>query len=226
MNKSPSLTRYYRPQAVYLTVAFLAASALLVFVLAVDWRGRQAIHEVDCRATLHAIGVALHRYHETYGTFPPAVVTDQNGKPMHSWRVLVLEAYHPELFRAYDWSQPWNSPKNAVIADKCNLYRCRAAGGKSEWTSYVAIVGPRTLFPGSQTAKLSDVQRNTAEVICVVEVQSDIHWMEPRDLEITHPSNITLSSVHPEGPAVLMVNTKSVRDKNLLNDLEANSSLW
>ena len=43
-----------------------------------------------CRSNLRAIGLALHRYHDDYGAFPPAVLTDEDGEPLHSWRVLVL----------------------------------------------------------------------------------------------------------------------------------------
>ena len=34
--------------------------------------------------------LALHNYHQANGCFPPAYIADKNGKPMHSWRVLIL----------------------------------------------------------------------------------------------------------------------------------------
>ena len=36
------------------------------------------------------IGVALHNYHDAHGCFPPAYIADANGRPMHSWRILLL----------------------------------------------------------------------------------------------------------------------------------------
>ncbi|MBT6498149.1 MAG: DUF1559 domain-containing protein, partial [Planctomycetaceae bacterium] len=43
-----------------------------------------------CKNNLKQIMLAMHNYHEDFGSFPPAVVTDDNGHPMHSWRVLIL----------------------------------------------------------------------------------------------------------------------------------------
>ena len=51
----------------------------------------------ECANHLKQIGVALHTYHDAYGSFPPAFVADENGKPMHSWRVLLLPFLDEEL---------------------------------------------------------------------------------------------------------------------------------
>jgi hypothetical protein len=40
--------------------------------------------------SLHQIALALQNYHDEYGVFPPAVVTDATGKPLYSGRVLLL----------------------------------------------------------------------------------------------------------------------------------------
>jgi hypothetical protein len=50
-------------------------------------------------------------------------------------------------------------------------------------TSYVAVVGPNTVFPGSESISIKDLTDGTAYTIMVVEVKnSGIHCMEPRDL--------------------------------------------
>src|SRR5258708_2910474 len=43
-----------------------------------------------CRHHLKEIGLALQNYHDVHKCFPPAYFTDQNGRPAHSWRVLIL----------------------------------------------------------------------------------------------------------------------------------------
>jgi len=35
-------------------------------------------------------GLALFNYHDDYGSYPPAYIADESGRPMHSWRVLIL----------------------------------------------------------------------------------------------------------------------------------------
>ena len=37
-----------------------------------------------------SIIVALHNYHDEHGSFPPAYVSDESGRPLYSWRVLIL----------------------------------------------------------------------------------------------------------------------------------------
>src|SRR5262245_60216991 len=43
-----------------------------------------------CSNNLKQIGLALHNYHDKYGALPPAYTVDEDGKPLHSWRTLIL----------------------------------------------------------------------------------------------------------------------------------------
>src|SRR5262245_41096079 len=43
-----------------------------------------------CEMNLHQIAMALRYYHDRYGCFPPARVSDNLGRRLHSWRVLIL----------------------------------------------------------------------------------------------------------------------------------------
>ena len=63
----------------------------------VEWRERTTgvCPSRAVRNNLKQIGLALLEYHQKYGSFPPAFVADANGKPLYSWRVLIL----PELGR-------------------------------------------------------------------------------------------------------------------------------
>ena len=51
---------------------------------------REAARRAQCLCNLCQIKLAFHNYHSQYGSFPPAYVADANGRPMHSWRVLIL----------------------------------------------------------------------------------------------------------------------------------------
>lgn len=69
--------------------------------------GRDAARRVMCKDNLHQIGIALHNYHEQHGSFPPAYTTDQNGKPLHSWRVLLLPYLdRPNLYQQIRLDEP------------------------------------------------------------------------------------------------------------------------
>ena len=57
-------------------------------------------------------------------------------------------------------------------------------------TSYVAVVGPGTAWPGTGYASMKDLKDGVSNTIMVVEIaNSDIHWMEPRDFPIEELAN-------------------------------------
>ena len=71
-----------------------------------------------CQHRLRELAAALQRYHEVNGCFPPAYITDENGKPMHSWRVLILPYLdYDSLYKQYDFKEPWNGPKNKQFSE-------------------------------------------------------------------------------------------------------------
>lgn len=154
----------------------------------------------ECANNLKQILVALHNYHDRYGCFPPACVADQAGRPMHSWRVLILPFMEQQaLFDQYRFDEPWNGPNNSMLAGvRVRAYECpeQSAAGTSSMTSYVVVVGSETAWPGATSARLADLRDGTSNTLMVVEMaDSGIHWMEPRDLDAA-----TMAvSVNPNG---------------------------
>jgi hypothetical protein len=164
---------------------------------------------------LNQLRVALYSYHETYGCFPPAFVADADGRPMHSWRVLILPYIdHSEVYERYDFSEPWDGPNNRKLADKMRgIFHCPSGPHyeRSPMTDYVVIVGPDTVFPGASSTSLNDLQDGPENTILLAEIaNSGIHWMEPRDLKtgemsfvVNDPEKPSISAPHPAGPAVV-----------------------
>ena len=105
---------------------------------------------MQCANNLKQIGLALHAYHERYGVLPPAYVADANGRPMHSWRVLLLPFLEQQsLYDWYDFREPWDGPHNIKLLN--NTPSCYICPSRLSYpttvTSYVAITGPGTMFP-------------------------------------------------------------------------------
>ena len=169
-----------------LLLAALVGTGLL-YLLLFHPGSAPAGRRLACSNHLKQIALALHDYHQAYGCLPPAHTDGRNGKPMHSWRVLILPFLeHGDLYRQYDFTQPWNSPKNSLLAKHIPPeYRCPAArGGNPLATSYVAVVGAATAWPGRKSVRFQDIKDGTSDTILLVEIaDSDINWMEPRDIK-------------------------------------------
>jgi hypothetical protein len=132
------------------------------------------------------IGLALQMYHEVFQSFPAAWQVDGTGKPVRSWRI-AIGPFTDSASYQYDYSEPWNGPNNSWLAGRMPAWlRCPSNHRHtSEMTSYVAVVGPGTAWPGTGYSSIRDLQDGAANTIMVVEItNSDIHWMEPRDLPI------------------------------------------
>jgi prepilin-type processing-associated H-X9-DG protein len=180
---------------------------------------RRAALQVNCSGRLKQIVVALHNYHDQYGRFPPAIVRDAAGRPMHSWRVLLLPYLEEQtLYERYRMDEPWDGPNNKKLHGiEAPPYVCESAraGQRAKNitdTGYVVVVGPRTAFPDDRCTSLSDITDDHDSTILVVEVAgSGIHWMEPRDLHVTQmarqinpPRGQGISSLHAGGANAVM----------------------
>jgi prepilin-type processing-associated H-X9-DG protein len=140
----------------------------------------------QCMNHLKQIVIALHHFHDVNGAFPPAYVTDANGKPMHSWRVLILPYMDDAaLYKKYSFNEPWDGPNNSKLAAQIpDVYRCPANDNNTEGnfeTHYFAVVAPETGW-GKSFRQFSDGASNT---IMVIEATGlGVNWMEPRDVTL------------------------------------------
>ncbi len=165
---------------------------------------------------LKQIGLALRNYHEAFGCFPPSYLADENGQPMHSWRVLILPWLDQKaIYDQYRFDEPWDGPNNRKLHDLIvSTYACPSHPRQDRSTSYVAVVGPGTAWRGAAPMRLEAVHDGRDQTIWLAEVsEPSIHWMEPRDLEFDRMSFTIngsndpagLSSRHPGGANVLLV---------------------
>ena len=202
-----------------LTLAFVGLALLALvaaLLLAPAFPGVRKRRRSPCSNNLKQMGLALHSYHDVWNCLPPAHVADEQGRPMHSWRVLILPYLDQQaLYELYDFDQPWDSPNNREVAQQMpSVFRCpedRFAGPTD--TSYVTLVGPGALCEGTTPTTFADVTDGSSNTLAVVEMSdSGILWTEPRDLDaeqmrftINAPGGVGIRSNHPGGAEALML---------------------
>ena len=111
---------------------------------------------------------------------------------MHSWRVLILPFLEQrQLYDAYNFAERWDGPHNRKLADQIGGIYLRSGldSSQSRTTSFVAVVGPETAWPGARALSRKDVGDGLESTLMVVEVPDGrFRWMEPRDLEFDRMS--------------------------------------
>lgn len=175
---------------VALVMVFLCAGAgLLSFRFAAIPTPAPMPASSQCQNNLKALAIAMHNYHDRYKSFPPAYVADEEGTPMHSWRILLLPFMgRLDLYEQYDFNEPWDGPNNSRLQTMIPTeYRCLddVLGAVGE-TSYAMITGPGFLGDADNATRISDIKDGTSNTIMFVEAHgSGITWTEPRDLDGT-----------------------------------------
>ncbi len=140
---------------------------------------------------LKAIGIALHHYHDVNGTLPPAYVTDEAGRPLYSWRVLLLPYLEEEeLYARFDLSQAWDSETNhSLVSEIPEVYGNPWSPEKEVLgeTSYLALVDKangKTVLRAGEARKLSEIPDGVdASGMVVSHPEIFSVWTAPDDID-------------------------------------------
>jgi hypothetical protein len=162
----------------------LCGGVIAVLLIPLGFRGMASANAAT-NNNLKQVVLALHNYHDTWGTFPPAVVNDADGKPLYSWRVLVLPFMEQApLYDRFDRTKAWDDPANLSVSNTMlDVFRSPldhelAPSG----TSYFVIVGAHTAFPPDRPARIADITDGTSNTIAIVELKGIAgSWAAPID---------------------------------------------
>ena len=165
-----------------------AVPVLGAFAVPAVFGARQSARRASSMNYIKQIGLAMHNYHDVYGHLPAAYTTDDDGKPLLSWRVHILP-YVEEmpLYKEFHLDEPWDSEHNRKLIPRMpQAYKApgsKAAEGK---TNYVTPRGDNTVFPGSKEIGFRDITDGMSNTIMTIEVsdQSAVTWTAPDDFEV------------------------------------------
>jgi len=141
----------------------------------------------QCANNLKQIGLAFHNYELTYHGLPPAYTVDAMGRPLHSWRTLILPFLEQQsLYDTIDLTKPWDDPVNAeAYKTVIPCYQCPTVQEATTLTSYLAVATWDGCFRPKEPRPLSEIEDGLSETILVLEVPAvhAAHWMSPLDAD-------------------------------------------
>jgi hypothetical protein len=143
---------------------------------------------------LKQIGLAMHNYHDSVGNFPPAAVCDKTGKPMLSWRVLILPYIGQEnLYKEFKLDEPWDSEHNKKLLAK--MPKVYAIPGKNKPgdtdTHYRVFAGNGAGFDWVMGGKIQNITDGTSNTFLCATAEHAVPWTKPDEIEFDPEKDMT-----------------------------------
>lgn len=196
------------------TIALIVVLAILVLMcpcgiallLPAVQAAREAARRTSSMNNLRQIGIAIHNYHDTYRQYPPAVVTDANGNPLYSGRVLLLPFLEQEaIYRQWDQSAAWDSPQNFPLSQTVIKLFDDPSSPPNQHSHYEFVTGTGAMFEAGSPHTFSDITDGTSNTLAMIEVRSNSQsWAEPTSIDVAQLSAGLPQGNHPGGNLVLL----------------------
>lgn len=155
-------------------------------------RARAAADLLKCKVNLHQIGIALHQYHDAFGSLPPGVVSRRSGKPFRymGWETRLLpfvdqqQLWNGTLTAYTQAARPFNNPPHVGLGALVKVFTCptdsRVAvpqsvlGRQVTLTSYLGVAGAddRTrdgVLYADSSIRLAEITDGTSHTLAVGE---------------------------------------------------------
>lgn len=134
---------------------------------------------------LRQLGSALVAHAQRQGSLPPARLLDERGKPLLSWRVLILrELGYEQLAKQFRYDEPWDSQHNRSLIEMMPAVFDNGSGAANQGkTAFVTITAAGSCLSSSRAMMLEDIRDPREEAAMVVEAvdAANVAWTQPVD---------------------------------------------
>jgi hypothetical protein len=160
---------------------------------------KRKVQEAAVRAqagnNLKQIVLGLISYADAMGSMPPAAVCNKTGKPLLSWRVLILPYLDQnDLYKQFKLDEAWDSDHNkTLIAKMPKVYAMPLPStAKANETYYRAFVGNGAALDLLTGPKYpADFADGTSNTVLVVTAKDAVPWSKPDDLAFDPDKDMT-----------------------------------
>lgn len=138
----------------------------------------------ECTYKARTIELALTNFYLKHGYYPFPAVDENNKSPIHSWRILILPFLgENELYKQYDFAEPWNGPSNSKLHDKMpSMFRCPSVEDSKSFPSYLLVINNSDDSENENDEKM-------AQLFLIETNNNSINWLEPKDFPAANFEN-------------------------------------
>lgn len=163
---------------------------------------------VTIRRNLRRISIAARLHEETLRSLPPVRLPDGTpDAPQLSWRVHLLPFLgEPELYEAFHFDEPWNSPHNRRLLPLMPpVYQIPSGkpekGTTDGLTRFQAFAGPSHLFSPERLDRLDQIPGGASQTILAVTTGAEkaVPWTRPDTLTLPEKAPFTAFGVEAKG---------------------------
>jgi hypothetical protein len=149
-------------------------------------RIEEAKRRMESVNNLKQLALATVNYSDTNrGFFPAHALYSTDGKPLLSWRVLILPYLDQEkLYKEFRLDEPWDSDHNKkLLAKMPKVFLQPGSPAGTTETFYQAFVGKGASFEGKAGVRYpASFTDGTSNTILYVEAAKGVPWTKPADL--------------------------------------------
>lgn len=178
---------------------------------------QESLPRSKTESNLEELAIAIQGYESVHRRIPQRAIRDSDGKPLLSWRVLLLPYLgQDELYSQFRLNEAWDSEHNKKLLEKMPaVYANPNSELQLGYTTYLAPFGYADRR--EQTAwdveplllrQVSDGLGNTAAVVEVTP-SSAVPWTKPEDFDLKERELLEFLGEPPTGGLVVMLDGTS-----------------
>lgn len=178
---------------------------------------QESLPRSKTESNLEELAIAIQGYESVHRRIPQRAIRDNDGKPLLSWRVLLLPYLgQDELYSQFRLNEAWDSEHNKKLLEKMPaVYANPNSELQLGYTTYLAPFGYADRR--EQTAwdieplllrQVSDGLGNTAAIVEVTP-SSAVPWTKPEDFDLKERELLEFLGEPPTGGLVVMLDGTS-----------------